>query len=361
MAETQAAPTIEPTEPQPGAERPLSLLAKEAFGSEFKGEVKTPETPVETEEPEETETPEDASSEEPVETEETPAEESGTSEEIPISSLTELTEHEGWDSDWVNALKVPVKVDGTPAEATLSDLVANYQMNAAADKRLEETKVKTKAQTEELRVKSEVLDGQFATVAKLIENVEGVINQEVQSIDLSALRESDPAEYAAKVAETNERRMSVDAMKKEAVAAYQQSTAEQQKNQQEELGKYIAAEQSALLEKLPEWRDQKTAKDEGEKLSKFLLSQGFSDQDIATAYDHKLVLIARKAMLFDEGQTKVATAKKKVAKVPKVMKPGTPKPPEQANKERVDTQRARLRKSGSIDDAFALLKAKRGG
>jgi heme-binding NEAT domain protein len=70
--------------------------------------------------------------------------------------------------------------------------------------------------------------------------------------------------------------------------------------------------------------------------------------------------MARKAMQFDKGgQAKVSAAKKKVAKVPKTMKPGAPKPQEQINQEQVAKHKAKLKKSGKLDDAMELLRARR--
>ena len=357
----KATPT---TEPQPSS---LSLLAKQTFGSEYHGEVKEPE-PVQ--EPE-GEGPEEPEGEEPEGEQEELAEgqpaegEAAEEEEVAISSLPELAEHQEWDPEWINTLAVPVKVNGTAAEATISDLVANYQMNAAADQRLEDAKVKAKAQTEELRQKSEALEGQFAAVATLVESAEKLLNSETEGADLQSLRETDPAEYAAKVAELGQRRELIEGIKRDAVKTYQSLTDEQKAEQREQLETHLRQEQESLLEKLPEWRDDATAKDEKARLGKFLIGSGFTEQDVMGASDHRLILLARKAMLFDEGQKKVDTAKKRVAKVPKTLKPGAPKPQEQRSREKMTGLRKRLRNSksteGQLQAGVELLRARRGG
>jgi hypothetical protein len=353
-------PTTESAQENEGGRRPLSLLASEMFGADFHGEIKEepdnvepPEDPGESEEPE---TPEEGH-EEPEELGE--PEEAG--EEEPISSLQELIEHNEWDPEWVHALKVPVKVDGKPAEATLQDLVASYQMKEAAEKRLEDAKAKAKTLHQELAEKSEALQGQFAVAAKIVERAEALLDKDAASIDWKALREDDPAEYSAKKAEIAERRQEVERMKRDAAEDYRKATEKQWQETRQQQQQRLQAEQAALLEKLPEWGDQTKAAEEKTQLASYLISQGFTEHDVMGASDHRLIVLARKAMLYDTGKARTDAAKKKVAKVPKVLKPGAPKPKEHIEKQKVAQLQSRLKKTGSIDDAFALLKARRSG
>src|SRR5690606_8155953 len=142
MADDNATPT---TEGEPGRDVPLSLLASEMFGSDFHGEVSKGEAekpaPAEEEAPE-AETEEAAAGEGETGKEQEKPE--GETEAITSSSLQELIEANEWDPEWVNALKVSVKVDGKPGEATVKDLVDSYQMRQAAEHRLEEAKAKAK-------------------------------------------------------------------------------------------------------------------------------------------------------------------------------------------------------------------------
>lgn len=239
-----------------------------------------------------------------------------------ISSLSELIEHYELDPDWAQSLKVSVKVDGQPAEATLADLVKSYQIGEAAERRLEEAKSKAKAQTQELADKAQALESQYAVAAELVKGAERLLDQDTKSIDWARLREEDPAEYSAKRSEVAERRASIEQMKKNAVESYQNSAGERQQQFQAQLVERRQTEESALLEKHPEWKDADKAKDEKSKLAQYLMNEGFSKPEVANALDHRLILMARKAMLYDQAQSKTSAAKKKVAKVPKVMKPG---------------------------------------
>lgn len=360
MTEEAAAPTTEPNEITERAApvRSFSLLAKEMFGDEFKGEVKT-----ETEPKEQVEEAKSSDAEQ----EEAPADGDGETEsatetdEAPISSVSELIEHLETDPEWFNGLKVQVKVNDKPVETTLSDLIKNYQIEEAAKDRLEQAKAKAQAVNQELAEKSQALEGQFAVVAKMVEGAEALLNQDVRAVDWAKLREDDPAEYAARHAEIRERRDRIELMKRDAVTSWQEAGAKTQAERLVQLRQHLQSEQSALLENLPEWRDDAKAKAEKAQLADYLLKRGFTQQDVMGASDHRLVLLARKAMLFDQGQAKVDVAKKKLAKVPKVMKPGAAKPQEQISRERLEHSHSKLRKTGSFDDALAYLKAKRGG
>lgn len=371
MAEQATAPTKAPEKPTPI--KSLSLLAREMYGDEFKGEVK-PATEPEKPEPEakpdaegaEAE-PEGEGNEEPEEGEaEGEAEPEGDegkeeSEGEPVQTVSEFLQTLEVDPEFFSGLKVQVKVDGKPAETTVADLVKSYQIGSAAEHRLEEAKSKAKAITEEAAAKSEALKGEYAKVAKLVEHAEAMLDQDAKAIDWAKLREDDPAEYAARKAEHAERRQRIETMKRDAVAAWQQQAGKTTAEQAEILKRHIQAEQAALLEKLPEWRDDAKAKADKAKLADYLLRQGFTSEDIMGASDHRLILVARKAMLYDEGKGKVETARKKLAKVPKVMKPGAAKPKEQIDRERLEQLRLKARKSGRLEDAQAYLKAKRGG
>lgn len=62
----------------------------------------------------------------------------------------------------------------------------------------------------------------------------------------------------------------------------------------------LHAQGQRLLEALPEWKDpQRLASDQG-RIRKYLTTEGITDQEINTLADARFVLIARKAMLYDQ-------------------------------------------------------------
>ena len=362
--------TEETGERAPVETRNLSALAAQQFGHAFKGEV--PIAPPEEETPEEVETPpekveEVAEGETPPEAqetgeEETPPEETQESEEgEPVSTLDELRDHYQWDPEWLNGVKVPVKVDGKSSTATLGEVIASYQMGEAAENRLNQAKERAQTIIQEAQQKQTDLDTQFAIAANLIQKVESQIDSEVQAIDLEGLRDTDPGEYAARIADIEKRKQNLNQMKEDARLELDKSVESGKEELAKKVKAYIQGESQALLKANPTWQDPQVFETELGKIRQYIVKQGFSDQEAANTLDHRILLTAEKAMRWDELQAQEPAAKKKLKTVPKVLRPGAPKSTEQVSREKVRQAQDKLRKSGSFDDGMALLRAKRPG
>ena len=88
----------------------------------------------------------------------------------------------------------------------------------------------------------------------------------------------------------------------------------------ENLKTYINGQKEKLLELIPEWNDSKLADKEKKLVMKFGLKEGFSQQELDTAYDSRAVSTMRKAALWDQLQEK----KKGIKPVKRQsMKPGS--------------------------------------
>ncbi len=366
MADEQTTQNAEaaPEAPEPQV-RDMSLLAAEKFGHQYHGRREPVEPSTETEE---TEDNAEERAEEGTDAEEPDAgdreapegeEVEGESEEEVIQSWNELVEAQGWDPEWASGLKVPVKIDGQDGEATFEDLVRSYQTQTAAEKRLEEAKAKSKQINEQVQQKADELNGSFQQVGALITRAESMLDSEMNGVDWQKLRVDDPSEYAAKKQEIAERREEIEKMKREAYQSYQQASQQQEQEAQQKRMEQLQVEQEALLQKLPDWKDPEKAQAEKTKLVGYLTTQGFDENDVMGASDHRLIVLARKAMLYDESQGKSDAARKKVQKVPKVLKPGAPKSNEQQQKESEDKVRQRLRSKGDLDSALTLMKSRR--
>lgn len=352
-------PTTENPEPQESSN--LSLLASEAFGSKFHGEVKEPEPDTSEEEPDtetELETTE-TETETELELKEEPTEEAE-EEATTISSFEELVETQEWDKEWVDSLEIKVKVDGEEKPVKLADLRASYQMQEAAQKRLDDSKQKAQQVNEELTEKQQKINEQYTIAAKLIEKSEKALQSESEKIDWDDLKKHDPAEWSAKKLEIQERRQNLDALKDEAIKELQKAQSLHQEESQKVLAQVVQDESRKLVEKIPEWADQDKAASEKSQVAKYLRGLGFSDQEIASAYDHRMIVLARKAMLHDAKDKALEPAKKKFKKVVKSIPPGSKKSESQINLEEQNRLRSRLKQSGRIEDALAVLRSRTG-
>lgn len=354
-----------PTTEQPAApaEPNYGILAKENYGSDFHGEAveaapeETPEAELAPEEsPQETLEASEEAPEAPLEeSSEQPEQVEAASEEANISSWEELVEAQAWEPEWANNLKIGVKVDGEESEVALSDLRASYQMQEAAEKRLNESKEKAKALNQAVADKSEQLNEQFSVAAKLIADAESILNSDEANIDPN-LRNQDPAEWAAKEREIDKRRQHLAKLKTDAQGEYQKTAQQHQAERDKQLAELVSSEQEKLSVAIPEWADQELAKADKARVSKYLQSIGFSEQELNNAYDSRMIVMARKAMLHDERDTKIDPQKKRLKTIPKTLSPGSKKSETQSQQEQRDKLKARLKSSGKLEDAMALLR-----
>jgi len=358
------AEVIETAAPEP---KPLALLAKERFGRNYHGEVPAPVDPeIKDESPGESKIIEDDQDDSLPEV----VDESGEDNEVnpddepdgdPITSLADLTASLremdlDIDDDFFNGLTITEQVNGKPVEFKISDLKATAQKVAAADDILAAAKEKRAAAARENEQKEQYLLTQYEQTLAMIGKAEQMLTAEVNSVDWATLKTEDPAQYSIKRAEMEDRAKEIQQTKMEAARSAQNWQAQQKRERDIALAEQLEVEHQRLLDKLPEWRSEKVAGDERQRIVSYLTTDdvGFSTDELQHAADHRLIVIARKAMLYDEQQGKVKVTEKKLKSIPKVMKPGSKQDGGQVSKKKVDSLRARLRNSKSTRDSLAI-------
>lgn len=361
MTEEAATPAEETPRPS------FAQLASDRFGQQFTGEV--PEAPTEAEAPQEpaeqveAEAPEAEEGEAPeveAQSEET-GEEQGETVEYELSDVAQML---GLDDDAIDVSEdgkvvLKAKVDGETVTLTAQDIVAGIQKHKAADKRLEDAKAHAKKVREDGEKALAQFNEELGIASRLIRKAEATLQADESAIDWKKLRQDDPAEYSAKKHEFDERKRALEAIKTEAREDYQKTlTAHKQKAAQEQ-EEYLQLEGRALIKAIPEWREAKTAHAEREAIAQYLTQFGFAPNEIEGITDHRQVTLARKAWLYDQSQTKKSAALKKVAKVPKVLKPGNKPPAEQGQKKKLVQAQQRLAKEGTVHAALDVLRAGR--
>lgn len=356
MAEEEA-PTTETSNDS------MSLLAKNLFGENFHGEVHQPaETNDEQEEVEQEAEETEVESEQ---SEETSQGESNQDEpeyqEYELSQIAQLlgVEEDRLDVNDEGRVVLVGKVDGEPKPLPVQQLLDNAQMDQAAEKRLEDAKARKQTLDQEFEKRNEELQGKFVQAGKLIEKAETLLDNDSSKINWDQLREDDPAEFAAKKAEFEERRKEIEQMKQETVDTYQKSMQGNQQSE-EEIQQLQQQELSKLVEQVP-MKTQDEFNEWSANTAKYLMGHGFEKDELSSILDHRFYVLAHKARQFDEGQKKTEAAKKKVAKVPKAMKPGAAQSKQQADSKKVKKAKERFAKTRSLDDAFRYMKANSGG
>ena len=270
----------------------------------------------------------------------------GSEEELEVEEDAESSEDESFD-----ILGAIVEVDGE--EITVEELKAANLRQRDYTRKTQELAEQRKA----LEAQYSEIERERAQYAQMLPALQQRLEQKEQEPDWDTLYDTDPT-MAAKAErqwrkQQEERQAQIAAVQAEQqrVQALQQQKVQQMQEQ------YVTQQREMLPEVIPEWRDSKVAAQEATQIRDFLLGEGFTEQDISGLTNATLVKLARKAMLYDRGETRVTAAKAKPKKArAKTLKSGTkasqPRP-------KSDAQKAiqNAKKSGRVQDAAQAIKA----
>ncbi len=176
--------------------------------------------------------------------------------------------------------------------------------------------------------------------------------QQVQQPDWAALAAQNPAEYVRLRHEHEQRQIALTQ------AQQQQYALEAQQRQQfeQELDQIKHKEYGLLTEAIPEWKDPEAHRAGADDLRNYLGKLGYPTDTLESISDHREIVVARKAMLYDKMMAEQQTAKASVSKrlenlPPRVERPGTASDTSRQQQSAFN----RLAKTGSVDDAAAVF------
>lgn len=243
---------------------------------------------------------------------------------------------------------VTVKIDGQEVEVKLSELKNGYQKDKVSTERfMQAAEIRRAAEAERQQANQE-----RQQLAVALQQADAVLRSklsEFQNVNWDELSKADPAKWVELKNLYDQRHSEFQQNNTRLQQLAQIQQAEAQKAQAD----HIAKQQEELLAKLPDWKDETKAKAEKTAIREYLKDQGFDEQSINNVSDAKAVLMARKAMLYDQMVAKAAAATKKVATLPtKVERPGV------TNTEGLDRRGAafqKLSKSGRVEDAASVF------
>lgn len=241
-----------------------------------------------------------------------------------------------------------VKIDGKEVEVPLSELLNGYQRQSDYTKKtMEAAELRRAADAETQKAQQERIEYN-SKLERMAVQLEGVIEQQSQ-IDWPALLESDPMEYLKQQQLFQQRQ----ALYQQTMQERQQLAQQFQNEQAQAHQSYLAKQQEELLAKLPDWKDDAKAKSETAAVAKFLQTEGFADDEISSIYDHRHVIVARKAMLYDQLMAKAKVQAKKVQEAPqRVVKPGVTS---DGNADGRTTAVKNHAKNGTVESAAAVF------
>lgn len=242
-----------------------------------------------------------------------------------------------------------VKIDGEEKQVKADELVKSYQLEQAAQKRMQEAAEIRKNSEAEMQALAE----QREKYGRALEAIETQLNsvQEQPKEYWDNLYQEDPLEWARQRDNYRDRKESLQKVQAERVRIQQEQQAQLAQQHQQ----YLAEQQQQLLERIPEWRNEEIAAKEKQNVITYAQRLGYTEQELASASDSRAIEALRKAYLYDELMSKKPAAQKKVTKAPKSVKSGTPTTKKQANANRGKQALERLNKTGSKDAAVDLL------
>lgn len=347
---------------QPGADKTTIerienyLLAENQPEEEIQGDsIESEEVQAE----DETEAPEEVSEEtveEESESDEEKSEGEDATEEGETLELADLAGVIGLDEDKLDVdesgqIVIKTKIDGEEGTAKLADLVKSYQLEGHLNKQ----NMEVQEQRKQLEQHRSELDQQFQEKVQQAEDMANLawteLNNEYQSIDWNNLRVEDPAEYAAKQNDFQQRQTRITQM----AQTFEQERQQKKTEQAGRMNEYLREEGVKLKNAIPEWTDSSIAETERADIRKYAISSGYAPEEIDGLADHKSVVILRKAMLYDQLRGKKASVTKRVVKTPKVVKPGRATTKQERVQSSQKQAKERFKQSGGKNVAEYLI------
>ena len=262
----------------------------------------------------------------------------------PEAEPVESEEQEADESEEEQPELITIKVDGKEVQVTLDELKSGYQRQADYTKKTMEVSEQRKTAEAEI---AQVRQEREAYAQKLQEADVLLRSQlsEQQNINWQELLESDPVEYLKQQHLFQQRQAALQRTHQE----YQQLSQLTQAEQAKARDAFIQSQQAELLAKVPEWKDEAKAKAGKAALREYLATEGFNNDELASLADHRQVILARKAMLYDQVMSKAQAAAKKVENLPqKVQRSGSGN---SQNSDKRSSAYQGLKRSGSIESA----------
>ena len=260
-------------------------------------------------------------------------------------SSEEQSEEEEEQEEQEQPQTFTVKVDGKEVSVTLDELQKGYsrtQDYTRKTQQIAEVRKQVEQETHAVRAERE-------QYAQLLGALQAQLQSSEPQVDLERLYHEDPIEWVRQKEVMRERQEKLGAIQSEQQRLSQVAQYEQQRAMEAQL----ASQQEALLAALPDWKDPKKAKAEKALVIESAKAAGFTDEDLKSVYDHRLVLLLRKAALFDQMVSKRQGIKPVVNNGPRTAKPGA------AGRVSTTTEgtraKQRLAKTGRIDDAASAI------
>lgn len=242
-----------------------------------------------------------------------------------------------------------VRVGGEEMEVPVSELIRGYSRTADYTRKTQSLSEERRAFEQELadvRAERERNARLYEQGAAWLESIGP------SEPNWEELRRTDPAEYAAQMAEHQQRREQLRLVNEERMQLQQKEFEDNQKL----LAAHLKVEREKLQEALPEWKDTAVAQADMAEMGQVGVSHyGYSPEELDNVNDNRAIRVLRDAMLYRRIQAGKPQAVQRARKAP-VLKPGAaPSATRKPTPSRLTRAREALKTSGSDKAAEAFF------
>lgn len=273
-------------------------------------------------------------------------------EEIAISKLSEWADHDEIDMEAAYSITVPVMMpNGDHKEIPIGQLKDSHQAKEYLDSERTKFSQERAVFEQEIGQKKQAMDAAFFTASKVLEDAESALMGNWNDTQMNELRVNDPAEYALALTERDRAKAHLESKKTELKGEYEKLMNTQQQEAQAQQAQSLQAAYQALPQFIPEWADEKVATQEKSQLVKYGLGEGYTEQELSSLVDPRVVRSLRKAMMYDAQQKAAPAIKKKVVSIgKKVIKGGKSQSKTERQADIKQQDYKRFRQSGGSHD-----------
>lgn len=236
-----------------------------------------------------------------------------------------------------------VEIDGEQVTVSLEEARDGYMRQKDYTRKTQDLAKQRKEAEAELQA----LNAKTAQYAQVLE----ALNQQltIQEPDWEQLRQEDPQEYQRAWIDyqvQREKQQAISAESRRVKAEMEQAAIAKMSN-------HLSAERERILERVPQWKDKAVAKRESEMIKTSVQEVGYTPEEAEQIYDHRFVLLARKAALYDQIQKRKSEVKDTKRK--SVAKPGGSKTSTPTAAKKAQAQFAKTRKVSDAARAIEFL------
>lgn len=275
-----------------------------------------------------------------------PAEDDGAAEDQPSDGEAE-------DGQPAPAAPAPFEVelpDGTIKQVTAAEAKNGYLRREDYTRKTQDLAQNVKAFAAQVQQHGQLVKQRLDT---LVAEYDGLIVDE-SKIDWNKFYTDNPTEAARWDRHYRDLKTKRDAHKADSDRIAQARAEEAERMATE----HLQREDGLLKQRLPIFADEAKAPGVKSELRAFLAKSGFTPEEMQGLTDHRLAIVAWKAAQYDKGQAAKPPLAKRVAGLPRVVKPGAAVEGETVSRQKITALQMKAAKTGRVEDAAMAILAR---